>query len=147
MAKKSSPDDSEISPDVDELPALDETTPEIEVPAEVIAAFGGRPIPPPPAPRPQVSRVGESMTPLFTDPRGLLANRRPDRRTGLAKIDRARTELSGLVHQLATSIGKVRTAATAAATHAETCELEGFDPVALEALVADLEAVLSRHLS
>ena len=44
-------------------------------------------------------------------------------------------------------VGKVRQAATAAGADAETCELEGFDAAALENLVADLEAVLSRHLS
>jgi hypothetical protein len=143
MPKKSAPDDT--SPPLD-TPEFITDPSEIEIPQSVIDIFGGRPIPAPPVPRPSVNRVGSPMSALYSDPRGLLAGRRPDRRAALAKIDRARSELSGLVTSINKGIAKVRSATTAAGADAETCALEQFDPAAVETVVAELEAVLKNHL-
>ena len=166
MAKKPAP---VPAPDTEAIPATDQEgrptgpqgpvgpndggidagfAPPIEVPAEVINALGGVPIPPPPVrmPRPTVTRVGEPLAKSRPDPGGLLASPRPDRRLAMKRFDAARAALASLVRFVEGELPNVAAKIGEATEDPDVCEAEGFDPVAANALVEDLAAALAKHL-
>lgn len=137
MAKKT---DSDSAPDSADAP-------EIEIPADLIEAVGGDPIPAPRIPRPTVNRVGGPAASKWRDKGGILAGLRPERRIAVARIDKARGELTKLVSSVETQIPKLRAAVASAAESPEIAEQEGFSSDAAVALIDALEATLKKHLA
>jgi hypothetical protein len=144
MAKKSAPAEEALPEPTEE----DIAAAPIEVPADVVEALGGMPIPPPPGrmPRPTVTRVGEPLAKSRPDPGGLLASPRPERREALKKLDEARAALSRFVRLVEDGLPETGAKIAAAARNTEVCEAEGFDPARAKALVDDFAAALAKHL-
>lgn len=123
---------------------------QVEVPAEVIEALGGMPIPAPPVflgpERPKVTRVGQPLPGGRPDPGGLLASPRPERRQAIKRIDAARESIAKLVKTIEEGLASTGGKICLAIEDADACEAEGFDPIAANSLIEDLHAALAKHL-
>lgn len=148
MAAKQSQSSSSTSQKSGDDVAQESDTAPIEVPAEVREALGGIPIPPPPvrAPRPTVTRVGDPLATTRPDPRGILADPRPERRDAVKRIDAARSQLARLVTGLSADLAGARKAVESAAQDNDACEAEGYHPQAALNMLGELESVLEKHL-